>query len=87
MIIARCSSEVTLTTVDSVLMIILVTFISALTSFSIRKLRGPSLSWTHVIDMLPMGVYTTRHCQTSGRLVQELNVCTVAIYTLHTIGL
>ena len=28
-------------------------------------------------DMLSMGVCTTRHCQTSGRLVQELNVCTV----------
>ena len=28
-------------------------------------------------DMLSMGVCTTRHWQTSGRLVQELNVCTV----------
>ena len=26
---------------------------------------------------LGMGVYTTRHWQTSGRLVQKLNVCTV----------
>ena len=29
-------------------------------------------------DMLSMGVCTTRHWQTSGRLVQELNVCTVS---------
>ena len=28
-------------------------------------------------DMLFMGICTTRHWQTSGRLVQELNVCTV----------
>ena len=28
-------------------------------------------------DMLSMGVCTTKHCQTSGRLVQKLNVCTV----------
>ena len=27
--------------------------------------------------MLSMGVRTTRHWQTSGRLVQELHVCTV----------
>ena len=27
--------------------------------------------------MLSMGVSTTRHWRTSGRLVQELNVCTV----------
>ena len=31
-------------------------------------------------DMLSMGFYTTRHWQTSGRLVQELDVCTVANY-------
>ena len=30
-------------------------------------------------DMLFMG-YTTRHYQTSGRLVQELDVCTVATF-------
>ena len=29
------------------------------------------------LDMLFMGVCTTRHWQTSGRLVQELNICTV----------
>ena len=28
-------------------------------------------------DMLSMGVCTTKHWQMSGRLVQELNVCTV----------
>ena len=28
-------------------------------------------------DMLSMGVSTTGHWRTSGRLVQELNVCTV----------
>ena len=28
-------------------------------------------------DMLPIGVCTTGHLQTSGRLVQELNICTV----------
>ena len=30
-----------------------------------------------LFDMLSMCVYTTRHWQTSGRLVQALNVCTV----------
>ena len=29
-------------------------------------------------DMLSMGFYTTRHWQTSGQLVQELDVCTVS---------
>ena len=29
------------------------------------------------LDMLSRGVCTARHWQTSGRLVQELNVCTV----------
>ena len=29
------------------------------------------------LDMLSMGFYTTRHWQKSGRLVQELDVCTV----------
>ena len=31
-------------------------------------------------DMLSMSVFTTRHCQTSGQLVQELNVCIVSVY-------
>ena len=30
-------------------------------------------------DILSMGFYTTRHWQTSGRLVQELDVCTVVL--------
>ena len=30
-------------------------------------------------DVLSMGFYTTRHWQTSGRLVQELDVCTVSV--------
>ena len=30
------------------------------------------------LNLKSMVVCTTRHCQTSGRLVQELNVCTVS---------
>ena len=30
-----------------------------------------------IFDVLSMGVCTTRHSLTSGRLVQEFNVCTV----------
>ena len=30
-----------------------------------------------IFDMLSMDVCTTKHWQTSGRLVQELDVCTV----------
>ena len=30
-----------------------------------------------LLDMLFMGVCTTSHWQTSGRMVQELNICTV----------
>ena len=33
-------------------------------------------------DMSSMGVRTTRHWQTSGRLVQELHVCTVCTHIL-----
>ena len=43
----------------------------------ICKIRG-SLMWlAYLFDMVSMGVCTTRHLQTSGRRVQELNVCTV----------
>ena len=42
-----------------------------------RKLRGPSMCFSYVCDIISMGVSTTRHGQTSGRLVQELNVRTV----------
>ena len=31
-------------------------------------------------DMLSMGFRTTRQSQTSGRLVQEVNGCTVALF-------
>ena len=34
------------------------------------------------IDMPSMVVCTTRHWETSGRLVQEINVCTVVAMTL-----
>ena len=35
-------------------------------------------SWAWLISLtLTKGVRTTRHCQTSGRLVQELKVCIV----------
>ena len=41
----------------------------------IRKLRG-SLMWLdYFFDTLSLGVCITRHWQTSGRLVQELNAC------------
>ena len=30
------------------------------------------------VDILPLSVCTTRYWKTSGRLVQELNACTVA---------
>ena len=33
----------------------------------------------HFFDMLFMGVCTTRHWQTSGRLLQELNACTAGL--------
>ena len=41
----------------------------------IRNLLG-SLMGLACIDMLSSGVFTTRHWQTSGRLVQKLNACT-----------
>ena len=43
----------------------------------IRKLRGPLVCVAYSIDMLSVGVCTARHCQTSIRLMQESNVCTV----------
>ena len=33
----------------------------------------------YIFDMLSTSASTTRHWQTSGRLVQELNVCTVEL--------
>ena len=50
----------------------------------IRKLRGSLVCLAYFFDMLSMDVCTTRHWQTSGRLVQELNVCTV--YALNEKG-
>ena len=35
-------------------------------------------------DVLSMDLGTTRHRQTSGRLVQKLNVCTVVVFSLKT---
>ena len=43
----------------------------------IHKLRGSLMCLDYVFHMLSMGVCTTRHWQTSGLLVQELNICTV----------
>ena len=43
----------------------------------IRNLRGSLMCLAYFFDMIPNGVCTTAHWQTSGRLVQELNVCTV----------
>ena len=44
----------------------------------IRKLRGPLECLAYFLEMSSMVVCTTRHLQTSGRLVQKLNVCTVS---------
>ena len=41
------------------------------------KSRESLMSLADIFDMPSMVVCTTRHWQTSGRLVQELNVCTV----------
>ena len=51
--------------------------ISQLNVVSNRKLPGPLVCLAYFIDVLSMDVCTTRHWQTSGRLVQELNDCTV----------
>ena len=42
-----------------------------------RKLRGSLVFLACIFDVFAMGVFTTRHWMTSGRLVQELNVYTV----------
>ena len=46
---------------------------SQLTVTLVRKLL---CAW-FIFDMLSISFCTTRHWQTSGQLVQELNVCTV----------
>ena len=43
----------------------------------ICKLCGSVMCLDYCFDILNMGVYTTNHRQTSGRLVQELHVCIV----------
>ena len=40
----------------------------------IRKLRGSLIHLAYVSNIFSMGVYTTGHWKTSGRLVQELDV-------------
>ena len=50
----------------------------------IRKLPGPSIYLAYFFDMLSAGVGTTRYLQTSGRLVQEFNICTGDIIILIT---
>ena len=47
---------------------------------SIHKQRGSFICLSYFLDMLSMRVVTTRYCQTSGRLVQELDICTVVVY-------
>ena len=49
----------------------------------ICKLHGSFMRLAHLFDMLAMGVCATRHCQAAGRLVQELDVCTVHVYCHH----
>ena len=48
----------------------------------IRKLFGSLMCLAYCFDKLSMGVRTTRRRKTSGRLVQELDVCTVINDTL-----
>ena len=45
----------------------------------VHKLRGLLLCLAYFLEVLSIGVGTTRYWHTSGRLVQELNVCTVPI--------
>ena len=42
----------------------------------IFMLSGSLVCWAYFFDLLSLVVCITRHWQTSGRLVQELNVCT-----------
>ena len=53
----------------------------------IRKLRGSLMCLSNFIEMLSMGVCTTRQWQTSGQLVQEFNVCTVVTGSLQSVKL
>ena len=47
------------------------------------KRRGWLMSLDYFFDILSMGVCTTRHWQTSGRLVQKTKVSTVDVPPLH----
>ena len=48
-------------------------------SFDSQGLCRSLMCLAYFLDMLSMNVCTTRLFQTSGRLVQELNVCTVGV--------
>ena len=48
----------------------------------IRKLLGSLLCLAYSFDTLSMRDSTTSQWQTTGRLVQELNVCTVSSFFL-----
>ena len=55
----------------------------------IRKLRGSPMCLAYSFDMMSLSVCTTRHWQTSSRLVQKLDVCTVHVLrcdNVHSIG-
>ena len=45
----------------------------------IRKIRVSLIRLAYYYDMLSMSVFTTRHWQMSGRVVQELDVCIAAV--------
>ena len=46
-------------------------------SYDLQAMWVVDVQMAYFCDILSMGVCTTRHWKTSGRLVQELNVCTV----------
>ena len=49
----------------------------------IGKLYGILMCLAYFVGMT-WGVFTTRHWQTSGQLVQELNVCTVTTFVVFS---
>ena len=52
----------------------------------IWKLCGPLMCLGYFFNISSMGVCATSHCQTSDRLVQELNVCTVVSFRVWSIA-
>ena len=46
-------------------------------SYDLQATWVVDVQMAYFCDILSMGVCTTRHWKTSGRLVQELNACTV----------